>query len=449
MLADVLATSSVQAAANRLVQLMAVAGRFERVSFGLHEDGQTRLIASSALSVSTEQDEINLAILGAMDEAMEQAVSLVWPDRRNPLQKPTTAILLEHQILHRLVGGAVATIPVGFNGEPFGAICFERHAADVIADAELTQLEQQIVLLAPALKWMVLGNQSWSQRTRRAWHEAWSGLRHSKRSTLRRVMLGALTAVVSLAVLPTGHQVGGRARIEGAQQRVLSAPSDGYVKAAYVRPGDRVKAGAALVDLLEEDYWLQRTKLQSQVAQHENAYAAAMAGQDRVGAATSMARISEVQAQLALIEEQLLRGRLSAPFDGLVVQGDLSQSIGAVVHQGDALITLAATDSYRVIIDIDETDIAHVTPGQAGRLMLSSWPWDGLDVRVNRIVPMAKATDGRNVFEVEASIAAPPEHLRPGLVGRADITVGRAPPLWVLGGKLIDGLRMTYWTWLG
>ena len=449
MLADVLATSSIQAAANRWVHLLAVAGPFERVSFGLHESGQTRLIASSTLNLLAEQEEINLAILGAMNEAMDQAISLAWPTPCNPIRMPNAAILLEHQILHSLVGGAVATIPFGSHGEVLGAICCERRAVDAISAAELTALEQQMVLLAPVLKWMVSGTQTWSQQTRRALHDASDSLRHPKRATMRRLIYGALTAIVALAVVPIGHQVGGRARIEGSQQRVLSAPSDGFVKAAHVRPGDRVKAGAALVDLLEEDYWLQRTKLKSQVAQHENAYAAAMAGQDRVGAATSMARISEVQAQVDLIEEQLLRGRLSAPFDGLVVQGDLSQSIGAAVRQGDPLITLAATDSFRVIIDIDETDIAKVGPGQGGRLMLSSWPWDGLDVHVKRIVPLAKATDGHNVFEVEAIISAPPAHLRPGLVGRADITVGRTPLLWVWGRKMIDRLRMTYWTWLG
>ena len=450
LLADVLAAPTVEAAANRLVQSLARAGPFDRVSMGIHTAGQTRLMASSSLSLKpqSEHDEVQLAILGALDEAIAQSITLTWP-KADASKSPNPAILFEHHVLYSQVGGVVATVPFGINGEPIGAVCFERRSGDTISPAELAVLEQQLALLAPALQWMVFGTQTWPQRTRRALQDAWTQLRHPKRTVLRRIILVGISVIVALAVIPMDHYVGGRARIEGAQQRVLSAPSDGFVKAAYVRPGDRVKAGAALVDLLEEDYWLQRTKLESQVAQHENAYAAAMAGQDRVGAATSMARISEVQAQLALIQEQLIRGRLSAPFDGLVVQGDLTQSIGAAVNQGDPLITLASTDSYRVIIDIDEIEIAQVRPGQTGELMLSSWPWDSWGVQVRSITPLAKASDGHNVFETEAYIPTPPDHLRPGLVGRVDIKVGRTPLLWVWGRKLLDRLRMTYWTWLG
>ena len=136
-------------------------------------------------------------------------------------------------------------------------------------------------------------------------------------------------------------------------------------------------------------------------------------------ASTSMARIAEAQAQLALVDEQLVRGRVGAPFDALVVQGDLSQSIGMPVRQGDTLMTLAAMGRHRVIVEVDETDIARVRPGQPGQLALSSLPWNTHAVVVERITPLAKAVDGRNVFEVEARMEAAPSDMRPGLLGRA------------------------------
>ena len=359
------------------------------------------------------------------------------------------AICLEQAALQRRVGGAVAAIPLGLGGEPFGALCVERHEGQPLTADELADLAQRLALVVPALRWMDFGSQPWFKR---AWREAmqgWAALRQPQRRGARRWLIAASLAIFFVALAPLQYSVGGRARVEGAQQRVMSAPTDGFVKAAHVRPGDRVLAGAALVDLLDEDQRLEYERWSSQLAQHENAYAAAMAKADRLGASTSMARVSEAQAQLALIDQQLARGRITAPFDALVVQGDLSQSIGAAVRQGDTLLTLATTDQYRVVVEVDESDIARIHPGQRGRLVVSSLPWDAQDLRVERIVPLARAVDGRNVFEVEARLTEPPSGLRPGLFGRADVVVGRMPPLWVWSRHAIERIRLAWWSWLG
>jgi hypothetical protein len=127
----------------------------------------------------------------------------------------------------------------------------------------------------------------------------------------------------------------------------------------------------------------------------------------------------------------------------------LSQSIGAPVRQGDTLLTLATTGRHRVIVEVDEVDIARVAPGQRGQLALSSLPWDSEDVVVERIAPLAKAVDGRNVFEVEARLIAPRDDLRPGLLGRAELAAGRAPLLWSWTKHALMRLRVTLWGWLG
>ncbi len=445
--AGVLAASTLTAAAHRLVAELARQGKFSRVSLSRHERGSSQLLASSGLDTSQAQTELAQAILGAMDEALEQGVTLSWPAAENA--SVADWVTLEHQALQRHVGGAVATVPLGLEGEPFGALCVERAAGPALTLIELDVLAQQMALVVPALRWMQLGTQPWHQRAWRELRQGWSALRQPERRTTRRTLIAGAAVLLFLAVAPLEYGVGGRARIEGAQQRVLSAPTDGFVKTAHVRPGDRVKAGAALVDLLDDDQWIDRERLGSQLAQHENAYAAAMAQSDRVGASINLARISEAQAQMALIDEQLARGRLTAPFDAVVVQGDLTQSVGAAVRQGDALLTLATTDHFRVIVDIDEVDIARVQPGQTGQLVLSSLPWDGQALRVERIVPLAKAVEGRNIFEVEASLMDPPADVRPGLLGRAHVVVGRMPPLWAWTRHAMDRVRMTYWSWLG
>ena len=447
--AKVLGATSLIGAAHRLVGALVDDFGYDRASIGLHENGRTVLLASSNLDPSGARSEFRQQLLGPMDEAIEQGVSLAWPVAPASSGASPDWIRLEHEMLQRQLGGVIATVPLGVGGEVFGAVCVQRHEGPPIDADELHRLEQVLMLAAPALRWMQHGTQPWH---RRAWRDLalmGAALRQPGRRTTRRAIAAAALALAFLAIVPLEHDVGGRAHVEGAEQRVLVAPTDGFVKAAHVRPGDRVRAGDAVVDLVEGDLRLERERWSSQLAQHENAYAAAMAKSDRVVASTSMARIGEAEAQMALVDEQLARGRITAPFDAMVIQGDLSQSIGAPVRQGDTLVTLATTGHHRVIVEIDEVDIARVQPGQQGWVTLSSLAWDRQDLVVERITPLARAVDGRNVFEVQARLLSPRSDLRPGLLGRAGFAVGRLPLLWGWSQRALDRIRIAYWSWLG
>ncbi|MBT9595082.1 MAG: HlyD family efflux transporter periplasmic adaptor subunit [Vitreoscilla sp.] len=447
--AKVLQSGSLETAAHTLVAALAAIEGFDRATLGWHEDGRTRLLASSHLDPAKVPADLAQALTAAMDEGIEQSSSLQWPVPGIAAGGLGRPIRLEHEAWHRLAGGAVATVPMGHGGAAFAALCVERAADAPFSSADLARLEQLMALAGPALRWMRYGSESTPRRLRRDLARAWHRLRQPDRRTTRRLTAVGLLAGLLLAAAPLQRSVDGRARVEGETQRVLVAPADGFIKATHVRPGDRVAVGQVLIDLLDGDLRLEHERWSSQLAQHENAYAAAMAKADRTAAATSLARITEAQSQLALIDEQLIRGRVTAPFDALVIQGDLSQSIGAPVHQGDTLLTLATTGRQRVVVEVDETDIARVQPGQTALLSLSSLPWQRQPLIVERITPLAKAVDGRNVFEVEARVLALHPDIRPGLLGRAEIVVGRMPPLWAWLGHVRDRARVAWWAWLG
>jgi multidrug efflux pump subunit AcrA (membrane-fusion protein) len=455
---------SLAAAAHALVARLAADLHCDRVSIGLGSARATSLLASSNLDAAHASADLHPLLLGAMEEALDQGLTLAWPpadiadlpQAAHPAKavdsRPgaaSDAITLEHRALQQQVGGAVATVPLGRQGHALAAVCLERHRAPAFSAAELERLEIMLQLVAPALQWMQDSARPWHARARAELSAGIHGLRQPQRRKARTAWVAAGLALLFLAAAPLPHQLGGRARIEGAEQRVLAAPTDGFVKTAHVRPGDRVKLGDALVDLMEQDLRLERERWSSQLAQHENAYAAAMARSDRVMASTSLSKVVEAQSQLALVDEQLQRGRMTAPFDALVIDGDLSQAIGAPVRQGDKLLTLATADRYRVAIEVSESDIGRIEPGQTGRLVLSSLPWDGQDLRIERIAPLARAVDGRNVFEVEAVLSEPAPGLRPGLIGRAEVTVGHLPLLWAWTRSTVDRLRLAWWGWLG
>jgi RND family efflux transporter MFP subunit len=255
--------------------------------------------------------------------------------------------------------------------------------------------------------------------------------------------------LVAAAVIPADYYVRAPARLEGATQRVLVAPGDGYLKQSHVRPGDTVKAGQLLAEMADEDLRLELRKAQSEVAQSENAYGAALVKNDRAEIGMLQARLQEARAKLDLIQVQLDRVRLVAPFDGVIITGDLSQSLGAPVKKGEALLTLAPERDFRVILEVDERDVANVGIGQPGHLALTALPGEPLPFVVYRITPVATAGDGRNFFDVEARLQSKRQDLRPGLQGVSKVDAGQRSMLWIWSHRVIGWVRLRLWSWLG
>ncbi|HIV70592.1 MAG TPA: efflux RND transporter periplasmic adaptor subunit [Candidatus Aquabacterium excrementipullorum] len=353
------------------------------------------------------------------------------------------------QALAQASNQSVLTVPLPGGADPMGAVLLFWQQADTgPCDPGIPVISGWLAGVAPLLAAQRRAERPWHWHARQAWRQRRQRWRQDTPRLQRHLWAAGGLALLALAIVPLPDRIGGQARIEGAQQRVLSAPTDGFIKATHVHPGDRVKAGQVLADLAEQDLKLERDRWASQVAQQDNSYAAAMTRADRAEAALSLSRLEEAQAQLALIDEQLKRSQLKAPFDGIVIQGDLSQSIGAPVKQGDTLMTVASTRRFRVVIDIDEGDIARLQAGQTGSIALSALPWDTLDLKVVRITALGVARDGRNVFEVQADFNQPlPADIRPGLTGQAKVMVGWRPLLWSWARPLVNRLRFLWWAW--
>ena len=252
--------------------------------------------------------------------------------------------------------------------------------------------------------------------------------------------------MLAACLVPVPYRVSAPARLEGSIQRAIVASADGFLQQANVRAGDTVKEGQVLAEMASQDLQLERQRRDSEMRQHENAYKAAQSRSDRTQMVISQSKAGEAQAMLALIDSQIERARIVAPFDGVVIKGDLSQNLGAPVQRGEVLLTLAPNNSYRIIIEVDESDIASVKPGQRGRIALAAMPDHPLDVTTRRVVPVATSADARNYFEVEASLDSPGEALRPGLRGIAKIDAGEHSVAWLLTHRPLDWLRLTWWS---
>ena len=193
---------------------------------------------------------------------------------------------------------------------------------------------------------------------------------------------------------------------------------------------------------------MERLKWVSQKLKSNREYNEATAEHNRAKARVLSAQVEQAEAEIALLDEQLARTRVTAPFDSFVVSGDLSQSLGAPVERGDVLFEVAPLDSYRVILEVDERDIDDIKVDQTGRLALTSAPEDVLPIRVEKITPLSTAEEGRNYFRVESRLEGElSQLLRPGMEGVGKINIEERKLIWIWTYKITHWLRMFFWSW--
>ncbi len=201
--------------------------------------------------------------------------------------------------------------------------------------------------------------------------------------------------------------------VNGEARRAVSAPFDGYLQTQFARAGDVVRAGAVLAELQDNDLVLNRLRKLAARRQTEAERDQALAKRDLAQAAIAKAALEQKDAEIALDEEMLERARIRAPFDAVVVSGDLAQSIGKPVSRGDVLYELAPLDRYRVTLNVPETAIGSIRAGQKGQLLLTALPERPFAVEVIAVTPVARVADGVNSFEVLAHLADADERVRP------------------------------------
>lgn len=423
---------------NELMQLL----KFSRVSIGLLQHQMIDVIAISNYAEFEQYQHVVPSLTAAMEEAVDQAESIVFPLIAD--DKPR--VHLAHQTLVKKTDNAACSVPLIHQGKVIGALCLEHESKSTMNREAIIWYEHIANFIAPLLILKQDAERSWFQRGTESMKQHWQRLTSQDSNTPKIVLGLAILALLGM-LIPVTYHVGARAHIEGATQRILAAPVEGFIKQAYVRPGDTVKKGQILIELADQDLMLEKEKWESEIVQQENNFSAALARQDRTQYAVSQAKATQARAELSLIKQKLERSAIVAPMDGIVLEGDLSQSLGAPVALGDSLMTIAPKNQYRLMIDVDERDINAIQVNKKGLLALSALPTQRIPFTIERITPMAIVKDGRNTYEVQAKIQKTNIYLRPGLQGVAKIEAGKRSTIWSLSHRIVDWLKLTFWKW--
>jgi RND family efflux transporter MFP subunit len=427
------------AAATAFVTTLAAKLGCDRVSLGFVRGARVRVRAMSHTAHVDDRTNLLRAIGAAMGEAIDQKGPVVYP----PRERSAAFVSRAQQEL----GGAILTVPFAAGTRLVGALTLERPLARPFDDVALELVQAVAGVAGPMLEALRRDDRWLARKALDAGRQQLARL-VGPRHTGLKLGAAAVVAAIAVLVLATGeYRVTARAVMEADVRRLVVAPFNGYIREAAARAGDVVQKGQLLTALDDRELRLERARWSSQHEQLTAQQRHALAARNAAQTAISAAQLDQARAQLALIDEQLAKSRIVAGVDGVVVSGDLSQSLGSPVDKGQVLFHLAPLDAYRVVLEVDERDVSDVAVGQRGQLLLAAAPDTPMAFSVERITPVSTARDGRNYFRVEAALDRTPDRLRPGMEGSGKITVDsrRLVRIWLR--SLVDWVRLALWTW--
>ena len=442
---DVLA--QVNAEARYLGALMAMANgvasqlQCERVGIGWVEAGYIRLKVLSR----TERFEPKMAAVqsleAAMEEALDQDEEIVWPqpEHARSVARDHAAFATAQGVQH------LVSLPMRVGGKGVAVLTCERQSAP-FSEVTLQQLRLLCDQVARRLSDLHASDRwfgsRWSHRLKQRL-QTWVGPEHT---WAKAGAIGASLSLVLLLLPVFPVRIEGNFIVRSEEQSYLSAPFDGFIQSAQVRPGDVLTNGATLMRFNTEQLELEESAAIADQTRFLREAEKARAAKNLAEMRIAQAQADQAAARLGLVRHRLSQAILKAPFNGVIVEGDLRQRIAAPVRQGDPLYKFARIDTLYVEAEISERD-AHRVPAKAtGEIAFVAQPDSKYPVQVVRVEPSAVPKETGNVFIVRAALNGPSQPWwRPGMSGLCKIDAGRGTLFWILTHRTVDFLRLHLW----
>ena len=243
------------------------------------------------------------------------------------------------------------------------------------------------------------------------------------------------------------QKVSGSGQIRPEVQVKVSSRVAGKILKLHAKEGDRVKKGALLVELDQEQYRaaLDRAnynldymiasekKLKSDLARavdlhnkgllSQAEFEAAQASADAAVSSTNQARASKAEAQ-----DQLSKTRLYADMDGIVTK--LNKEEGEMTlgsqFQEDVIMIVADLSKMEAAIEVDENDVVNISLGDSAAIEVDAFGDTTLHGRVSEIANSATiknmgTQEQVTNFEVVVALQDYNARLRPGMSTTVDI----------------------------
>ena len=260
--------------------------------------------------------------------------------------------------------------------------------------------------------------------------------------------------VISPSILSSGF-------LAHEEEVMLSSEVIGKVDELMIEEGDSVNAGDLVLRVDDKNFLagleqseasvrintidierqeLRISNLERQFARSSRLYEQGLIGEEeyeslrnqldlaRIDFSSSKERLTQAEAQLDQVLDNLSKTKIISPIDGVVTSLDIKVGETAIASStnipGSSLMTIANPASIYTEVLVDEADIANIEIGQKAEIVAIAYPDQPMTGVVRFIANTAKIAAGRTglSFVVKIDITDPGEVvLRPGMSCRAEI----------------------------
>jgi hypothetical protein len=439
--AEVMQRPNFAAACLSLVNGLAVSWELLHVSMGWVDGEHVEVVSISHLDRFEQSSSQTQRITAAMLPAIIQGSEAVWPSAVDAI---TDVTALGDFAQHLGVAHAVAVPMRDAQGLTHAVLLLAKGDQDI---PSLNELMLALELVQPRLS--DLRQQSLNLRRRtghalRRLSERLFGVEHA----LLKLAMVLVTPLLLYLIFGTWHyRVDATAQLNTDSTRLISAQFDGRIDQVFATAGDLVKADAVLVNLDTRDLLQQQSELTAEISKGQsevNKYRA-----ERLLAETEIAqaKLDQSLARAQRVQAYIEQAQSKAPFEGVIVEGEKKDLMGAPIKKGEKIFRLAKVEGLYVTLMVSERAMRHITPEATGEVALISHPNVNIPVRISSVIPVAqvKGQDG-NQFMIRAELLqAPQAWWRPGMTGMARIDVGDKNIIWIITHRLVDRLRLMLW----
>ena len=218
----------------------------------------------------------------------------------------------------------------------------------------------------------------------------------------------------------------------------------GVVEAIHFAEGARVAAGDQLLEIDDRELRAQRERVAARLSLETatEARVRELLASKNASQAThdeAVANLRVTKAELTLIDAQLAKTDIRAPFDGVMGLRDVS--VGTYLTPGTPIVDLVAVDSLKLDFALPERYQGALHPEMPVRLSLHGRPGT-FEGRVYAIDPSVDV-ESRSI-RLRATVPNPDGRLRPGQFAEIEVVLDEVPDaLLVPAIALIPGLRQS------
>lgn len=429
-------TTSIAAAGRAIVNHMQRLISSEQVSF-VHRDtesGKLHLKAMGGLEQIDETAPVNQTIRAACRRAIELEKATVYPSHNS--EDPETDRVLEQYCRASRLDACICLPLLNHENQPLGCLLIGGDAAQLSQPKVIDHLQLVAKLIAGHLGVVFQANLGIVQRAK-------ASLRNSLRKRLARKITWITALAAGVMLIPWPYQVACDCQLEPVVRRFVAAPYDGILERTLAKSGDIVLADQLLATMDGRSLRIQLSGLEAELDGARKRRDTALADRDIAQSQIARSEMKRHQAEIQLLQRRLQNLEVKSPIAGIIVSGDLEKAEGAPLETGQTLFEVGPLDEMLAEIQVPESEIRFVQPGQDVKIKLTAYPFKTFHGTVKHIHTRAEIVTDKNVFIAEVVMDNSDGQLKPGMAGSARITSGTYPIGWNLFHGAWDKAR--YW----